>query len=106
EQAGVGHGQIILDPGFGFAKKAEQSLIALARLGELGDLGFPILSGPSRKSFLRLALGDVAPPDRVWGTAAAVTASIMAGAHIIRVHDVGPMAQVARVADSIRAAAR
>ena len=106
EQAGVRRGQIILDPGFGFAKKAEQSLIALARLGELGDLGFPILSGPSRKSFLRLALGDVPPPERVWGTAAAVTASIMAGAHIIRVHDVGPMAQVARVADSIRAAAR
>ena len=106
EQAGVKRGQIILDPGFGFAKKAEHSLIALARLGELSDLGLPILSGPSRKSFLRLALGDLPPPERVWGTAAAVTASIMAGAHIIRVHDVSPMAQVARVTDSIRAAAR
>jgi dihydropteroate synthase len=106
EQAGVRRGQLILDPGFGFAKRAEDSLIALARLGELADLGLPILSGPSRKSFLRLALGDVPPRERVWGTAAAVTASIMAGAHIIRVHDVDPMAQVARVADSIRAAAR
>lgn len=106
EQAGVRRGQLIIDPGFGFAKKAEHSLVALARLGELHDLGLPILSGPSRKSFLRLALGDVPPPERVWGTAAAVTASIMAGAHIVRVHDVGPMAQVARVADAIRAAAR
>ena len=106
EQAGVRRGQLILDPGFGFAKRAEDSLIALARLGELAELGLPILSGPSRKSFLRLALGDVPPPERVWGTAAAVTASIMAGARIVRVHDVGPMSQVVRVADSIRHAAR
>ena len=106
EQAGIGRGQLILDPGFGFAKRAEHSLEALARLGELHDLHLPILSGPSRKSFLRLALGDVPPSERVWGTAAAVTASIMAGAHIVRVHDVGLMAQVARVADSIRRAAR
>ena len=106
EAAGVARGRLILDPGFGFAKRAEHSLEALARLGELSSLGLPILSGPSRKSFMRVALGDVPPAERVWGTAAAVTASILAGAHIVRVHDVGPMAQVARVADAIRAAAR
>ena len=101
ERAGVRREQLILDPGFGFAKRAEHSLEALARLGELHDLGRPILSGPSRKSFLRKALGDLPPSERVWGTAAAVTASIMAGAHIVRVHDVAAMVQVARVADSI-----
>ena len=104
ERAGVRRSQLILDPGFGFAKRAEHSLIALARLHELRDLGLPILSGPSRKSFLRVGLGDVPPPDRVWGTAAAATASVMAGAHILRVHDVSQMVQVARVADSICAA--
>jgi len=106
ERAGVPRGQLIVDPGFGFAKRAEHSMTALARLGELGALNLPILSGPSRKSFLRLALGDIPPPQRVWGTAAAVTASILAGAHIVRVHDVGPMVQVARVADAIRGDAR
>lgn len=106
EQAGVRRSQLIVDPGLGFAKRAEHSITALARLGELSALHLPILSGPSRKSFLRLALGDIPPPERVWGTAAAVTASILAGAHIVRVHDVGPMTQVARVADSIRGAAR
>jgi dihydropteroate synthase len=106
EAAGVRREQLILDPGVGFAKKAEHSLETLARLHELSALGLPILSGPSRKSFLRVALGDVPPQERVWGTAAAVTASILAGAHIIRVHDVGPMTQVARVADAILAAAR
>lgn len=106
EAAGVSRGQLILDPGFGFAKRAEHSLIALARLGEMRSLGLPFLSGPSRKSFLRVGLGDVPPPERVWGTAAAVTASILAGAHIIRVHDVAAMVQVARVADSILVGAR
>ncbi len=102
EQAGVRRAQLILDPGFGFAKRAEHSMEALARLGELHDLDMPILSGPSRKSFLRLALGDLGASERVWGTAAAVTASVIAGAHIVRVHDVKPMSQVARVADAIR----
>jgi dihydropteroate synthase len=106
ERAGVRRAQLILDPGFGFAKRAEHSMEALARLAELHDLNLPILSGPSRKSFLKLALGDVPASQRVWGTAAAVTASIMAGAHIVRVHDVAAMTQVAKVADSIRAADR
>jgi dihydropteroate synthase len=106
EAAGVRRTQLIVDPGVGFAKKAEHSLETLARLGEMAALGLPILSGPSRKSFLRVALGDVPPAERVWGTAAAVTASILGGAHIIRVHDVAAMTQVARVADAIRAAPR
>ena len=84
--AGVPSERIILDPGLGFAKHAEHSLTALAELGTLADLGFPILSGPSRKSFLKAALGDVGPDERMWGTAAAVAASVML-AHIVRVYD-------------------
>ena len=62
----------------------------------------PVLSGPSRKSFLRAALGDLPPEERVWGTAAAVTAAVLTGSHIVRVHDVKEMVQVVRVADKIR----
>ena len=102
--AGIARDRIILDPGFGFAKRAPQSMALLAELGRLAALGFPILSGPSRKSFLKIGLGEVPPAERVWGTAAAVTASILFGAHIVRVHDVAEMAQVARVADAIAAA--
>lgn len=101
-RAGVARDRVIVDPGYGFAKRASHTLEALARLDELAALGCPVLSGPSRKSFLKLALGDVPPAERVWGTAAAVTASILAGAHIVRVHDVKEMAQVARTADAIR----
>lgn len=100
--AGVARDRVIVDPGYGFAKRASHTLEALARLDELAAVGCPILSGPSRKSFLKTSLGDVPPAERVWGTAAAVTASILAGAHIVRVHDVKEMAQVARTADAIR----
>lgn len=103
--AGVRSEAIILDPGFGFAKKAQHSFTLLARLGELASLGRPILSGPSRKSFLKEALGDRLPVEREWGTAAAVTASVLAGAHIVRVHGVADMVDVVRVADGIRNAA-
>jgi dihydropteroate synthase len=72
-------------------------------LGELHALGRPILSGPSRKSFLTRATGDRGPAERVWATAAAVTASVLAGAHIVRVHDVAAMRDVVRVADRLRA---
>ena len=99
--AGIAAERIILDPGLGFAKRAEHTYAALAGLQVLAALGRPILSGPSRKSFLKTALGDVPPAERIWGTAAAVTASILFGAHIIRVHDVKEMVQVARVADAI-----
>ena len=101
--AGVEASRIILDPGFGFAKEAAHSYEALARLDELSELGRPLLAGPSRKSFLAKPLGgSVAPADRDWATAAAVTAAILAGAHIVRVHAVPQMLQVARVADEIR----
>lgn len=104
-QAGVAGDRIILDPGLGFAKRAEHTLAALAGLPRLAALGYPVLSGPSRKSFLTQALGPVPPSERAWGTAAAVAASVLLGAHIVRVHDVSEMVQVVRVADAIRSAA-
>ncbi len=100
-RAGVARDSTIVDPGLGFAKRAEQSYQALAHLADLAALDRPILVGSSRKSFLTRALGEVAPAGRDWGTAATVAASILEGAHIVRVHAVGPMAQVARVADEI-----
>lgn len=102
--AGVRRESIVLDPGFGFSKRAEHTYEALARLDRLAALDRPILSGPSRKSFLRAAIGERTPSEREWGTAAAVTASVLLGAHIVRVHGVRAMADVARVADRIRAA--
>ena len=102
---GVRRESIVIDPGFGFAKRAGHSYALLARLGELRVLDRPVLSGPSRKSFLKEALGDRPAADREWGTAAAVAASVLAGAHIVRVHDVRAMADVVRVADRLRAAA-
>jgi dihydropteroate synthase len=104
--AGVSRDAIILDPGVGFAKRAEQSFEVLARLHELAALDRPLLVGTSRKSFLNEALGDVAPAARDWGTAASVAAAVLGGAHVVRVHAVGEMVQVARVADEIRRHAR
>jgi dihydropteroate synthase len=103
-RAGVARDSIIIDPGIGFAKRAAHSYEMLARLSELAALDRPILSGPSRKSFLNEALGERPPHDREWGTAAAVAASVLYGAHIVRVHDVPHMADVVRVADRIRQA--
>jgi dihydropteroate synthase len=104
-RAGVSRDAIIVDPGLGFAKRAEHSYDVLARLDTLAALDRPILSGPSRKSFLKAAVGEVEPSAREWGTAAAVTASVLLGAHIVRVHGVGAMVDVVRVADRIRASA-
>jgi dihydropteroate synthase len=102
--AGVGRERIIVDPGIGFAKRPNHSYGVLARLPELAAaLDRPVLVGASRKSFLREALGDRPAPERDWGTAAAVTAAVLAGAHIVRVHAVAEMAQVVRVAEAIRA---
>jgi dihydropteroate synthase len=103
---GISRDRILVDPGIGFSKRAEHSFEALARMGELAALGRPILSGPSRKSYLKHAVGDGPPSDREWATAAAVAASVLAGAHIVRVHGVREMVDVARVADRIRASAR
>jgi dihydropteroate synthase len=102
--AGVPFDRIILDPGFGFAKRASHTFEALAGLSRLAALDRPILAGPSRKSFLQAATGDRSPADRDWATAAAVTASALFGAHIVRVHAIRQMTDALRVADRIRAA--
>jgi dihydropteroate synthase len=102
--AGVSRDATIVDPGIGFAKQAAHSYTALAHLGDLARLERPILSGPSRKSFLVEAIGPTPPAERDWGTAAAVTASILFGAHMVRVHSVAQMVAVVRVADRIRQA--
>ena len=99
---GVAWNQIVIDPGLGFAKRAEHNLAALAALPALGALGRPLLVGPSRKSFLAAASGGGAARARDWATAAAVTAAVLGGAHIVRVHAVAEMVQVTRVADMIR----
>ncbi len=91
---------IILDPGIGFGKTVEQNLELLNRLDEIKALGYPVLLGPSRKSFIGYTL-DLPPEDRVEGTAAAVAVGITRGADIIRVHDVAAMARVARMTDAI-----
>jgi dihydropteroate synthase len=101
-RAGVDRGQIIVDPGLGFAKQADHSYQLLAGLRRFSELDRPILSGPSRKSFLKAALGERMPPDREWGSAAAIAASVLFGAHIVRVHGVREMVDVVRVADRIR----
>lgn len=104
-KAGVAKSQIILDPGIGFGKSYSQNYELQQKLPQLAALGYPLLVGTSRKGFLGATLardGKPAPPeDRIWGTAATVTASILGGAHIVRVHDVAEMVQVARVADCV-----
>jgi dihydropteroate synthase len=104
-KAGLAKSQIILDPGIGFGKSYKQNYEILQRLPQLAKLGFPLLVGASRKSFLGATLAregkPASPEERIWGTAAAVTASILNGAHIVRVHDLAEMVQVARVADSV-----
>ena len=104
-KAGVSKSQIILDPGIGFGKSFAQNYELLDKLPQLAKLGYPLLVGTSRKGFLGATLardGKPAPPDeRIWSTAATVAASILNGAHIVRVHDVSEMVQVARVADCL-----
>jgi dihydropteroate synthase len=100
-RAGVGEDRIVLDPGIGFAKTAEQSIELLARLPDLARLGRPLLIGPSRKSFIGAITGAPAE-DRLPGTLAAVTAAVLGGATFIRVHDVAAARQAARVAAALR----
>jgi dihydropteroate synthase len=92
--------QIIIDPGIGFGKTISHNLEILRRLGELRALSYPLLVGPSRKSFIGKIL-DLGVEERLEGTAGAVAASIMNGASIVRVHDVRPMLRVARIVDAI-----
>jgi dihydropteroate synthase len=104
EARGVPRQALIVDPGIGFSKDADHSLEMLKRLRELARLDRPLLVGPSRKSFLGKLL-DVPVGERLLGTAAAVAASVLAGAHVVRVHDVREMVQVARVCDALLAEA-
>jgi dihydropteroate synthase len=101
---GVSRERLIVDPGIGFAKRAEQSIAVLAHLPRLAALGLPLLVGPSRKSFMTASTGTLSPEDRDWPTAAAVTAAVLGGAHIIRVHNVAKMVHVTRLADALRRA--
>jgi dihydropteroate synthase len=101
ESNGVPRDRLIVDPGLGFSKAAPHSLEALRRLPELALLDRPILVGPSRKSFIGAVL-DRPIEERLMGTAGAVAACVLAGAHIVRVHDVKEMIDVVRVCDAIR----
>ena len=100
--AGVKAAQVIWDPGLGFAKTTEQNLELLRRLSELAGDGFPLVVGPSRKRFIGAVLEEPRPRARLWGTAAVCGQAIAAGAAILRVHDVGPIVQVVRMAAVLR----
>lgn len=118
-RAGIGKNHIVLDPGIGFGKTAAQNYEILNGLSRFASLGYPILVGPSRKSFLRGILANLPAksparkPSRIgsphavtaeellFGSSAAVTAAILNGAHIVRVHDVRQMVPVARIADQL-----
>ena len=99
-RSGISNEHIILDPGIGFGKTVEQNLELLDRLDEIKALGFPVLFGPSRKSFIGYTL-DLPPNKRLEGTAAAVSVGIVRGADIVRVHDVDFMSRVVRMTDAI-----
>jgi dihydropteroate synthase len=101
-ESGVAKSRVVIDPGIGFGKSREQNYEIIGRLPELAKLGFPVMVGTSRKGFLGAALKKNKESDRIWGTAATVAASILQGAHIVRVHDVAEMVQVARVTDAVR----
>ncbi len=100
KNAGVNESHIVLDPGIGFGKTREHNLELINRLNEIRSLGYPILLGPSRKSFIGFTL-DLPPDQRVEGTAATVSVGITRGADIIRVHDVKEMARVAKMTDAL-----
>lgn len=99
-KAGIPDGHIILDPGIGFGKTVEQNLELINRLNMIKAIGFPVLLGASRKSFIGYTL-DLPPDQRLEGTAAAVAVGIVRGADIVRVHDVETMTRVARMVDAI-----
>lgn len=103
--AGIARGQIVLDPGFGFGKRFDENYPLLAHLDELHKLGFPLLAGLSRKSFIGRTLAtngsDAPPQERLYGSLAAITAAILKGAHIVRVHDAKSAVQAAKIADEI-----
>ena len=105
-ERGVQRSRIVLDPGFGFGKNFEENYPLLAHLDQLHRLGFPLLAGTSRKSFVGRTVsqrtGQETPPSaRLYGSIAAMVASILRGAHIVRVHDVRPAVEAAAVADKV-----
>jgi dihydropteroate synthase len=100
QQAGVPSDALVLDPGFGFAKNPEQNLILLRDLGRVVEVGYPVLSGTSRKSFIGAVL-DLPEGERIEGTAATVAWSVVNGARIVRVHDVEAMTRVVRMTEAI-----
>jgi dihydropteroate synthase len=99
---GAGVDKIIIDPGIGFGKTFDHNLQIIGNLHEFTLMGMPVLIGPSRKAFIGAILDGAPAYERMEGTAAAVTASILAGANIVRVHDVREMSRVVRVADAIK----
>ena len=104
-KAGVRHESIVLDPGFGFGKKFDENYPLISRFGELQSLGFPLLVGTSRKSFIGRTLredgNDASVKGRLFGTISSETALILKGAHIVRTHDVKASVEAARIADAI-----
>ena len=108
-QCGVQRPRIVLDPGFGFGKNFEENYPLVAHFDRLHRFGFPLLAGTSRKSFVGRTVGqragrDAPPSERLYGSLAAMVASILRGAHIVRVHDVKPAVEAAAVADEVLAA--
>ncbi|HYN14512.1 MAG TPA: dihydropteroate synthase [Terriglobales bacterium] len=107
--AGIARERIVLDPGFGFGKSFDENYPLLAHFDELHQLGFPLLAGVSRKSFIGRTLAtngtDAPPQERLYGSLAAMTAAILRGAHIVRVHDVKAAVQAAKIADAIEKSA-
>lgn len=113
--AGTERSHVVVDPGLGFGKRFEENYPLISHLHEFAKLGFPLLVGPSRKSFIGRTVGrrlgelsgeevkDLPPDQRLHGTIAAVTSCVLQGAHIIRVHDVRPTVEAAAVADAILA---
>jgi dihydropteroate synthase len=104
EEAGIARERLVLDPGFGFGKVLEENYPLLAQFSQFAALGFPLLAGTSRKSFVGRAMGDAKhtpASERLAGSLAAMVISIMNGAHIVRVHDVKESLDAARVADAI-----
>ncbi|MGC2325016.1 MAG: dihydropteroate synthase [Terriglobales bacterium] len=103
--AGIAREHIVLDPGFGFGKSFDENYPLLAHLDELHRLGFPLLAGVSRKSFIGRTLAtngsDAPPQERLYGSLAAMTAAILQGSHIVRVHDVKSAVQAAKIADAV-----
>lgn len=107
-ERGVARERIVLDPGFGFGKNFDENLQLLAHFDRLQRLGFPLLAGASRKSFIGRAIEartakDAPPSERLYGSVAAMVASILRGAHLVRVHDVRPAVEAAAVADAVLA---